>query len=109
MEFLLLLIVFFSQIVVYIVHAFLKKTVNRWLSLMYSVLNVVLALPIGFIVLFLAVMGTDSGTDEANRASMIFLLVSAAVYLLIFVVSLWNTIKSFREHEKQTKTEEGSE
>lgn len=93
-EFVFLL--FVSQLFVYIGCAIMKKRVNRWVSLGYTVLDVVLAFPIGFIVLFMAVMGTDSGTDEAIRASTIFVIISAGVYLTIFTVSLIQTIKAFK-------------
>lgn len=95
-----LLLIFFSQLVVYPVYWILRKPIHRWLTLGYTILNVILAFPIGFIVLFFAVMGTDSGTNEAIRTSMIFLIVSIVLYLVIFINSLIQTIKAFKQAKK---------
>ena len=102
MEFLLLLCLFVSQIFVYIVFKIRKKWLNPWVSLGYTVLNVLMAVPFGLFVLIMGVMGTDSGTDAAVRASMIFMMVSALIYVTIFTVSLIYTIKSFQAHKKKT-------
>ena len=101
----LILLLFLSQIVVYSVFFILKKRLNRWISLGYTILDVLLTIPIGFIILLLGAMGTDSGTDEAIRASTIFMFVSTGITLAILLNSLIYTIYSFNAHGKQKQKE----